>query len=322
MRRRWKLLAGLALAAVALLVGAFFWNASSQLLFPSWKGASKDLAWCPAELAAAWGPSCGNLRLTGDLRFREVQVRSLNGYDLPGWLVGAAENGAGPAQGAILLVHGGGSDRREMTRHVRTFLRRHLDVLTLDLGCSGEAPCPVPGLSYGERESRDVLSAYLFLARSHRRVLAMGSSVGATSLLDALPAMPGLQALIAENPPSSFDALIREAPQAAGAPPWAMDLLLGLARLRGRFDGLQRPADALRLASGTSILFIHGRRDGIIPARRTEELAAVYQGSKRLWLPEQGTHSAIREADPAEYERRLTAFLDETDERWRPGAPP
>jgi uncharacterized protein len=308
-RRAWAL-GAVALLAVAALLPAMLWRASGQLLFPSWRGATRDLADCGPELVAAWGPGCGNLRLTHDLEFREVRVRSLNGYDLPGWLMGAAENGAGPAEGAILLVHGGGSDRREVIRHARYFLHRRLDVLALDLGCSGEAPCPVPGLSYGDRESRDVLSAYLHLAGRYRRVLAMGSSVGATSLLDALPAMPGLEAAIAENPPASFERLIREAPEAAGAPSWALDLLLGLATLRGRFDGLQTPAEALRLAEGTPVLFIHGKKDGIVPWRRTVELAEAYRGPKSVWLPEEGTHSALREADRGEYERRLTAFLD------------
>jgi len=308
-RRRWALAAA-ALLMAATALPAMLWQASGQLLFPSWKGATRDLAVCGAELAAVWGPGCGNLRATRALQFREVRLRSLNGYDLPGWLIGAAENGAGPATGAILLVHGGGSDRREMTRHARYFLDRHLDVLAVDLGCSGEAPCPVPGLSYGSRESRDVLSAYLYLASSYRRVLAMGSSVGASSLLDALPAMPGLQALVAENPPPSFDRLIREAPEAAGAPGWAIRLLLGLAKLRGRFDGLQTPADALRLATGTPILFIHGKQDGIVPFQRTVELAELYRGPESVWLPEHGSHSAIREVDRGEYERRLTAFLD------------
>lgn len=310
MRRRWKVLGAFALVAVPGLLGAGIWSAGNQLLFPSWKGATRDLAVCGAELAAAWGPGCGNLRITHELQFREVQVRSLNGYDMPGWLIGAAENGAGPAEGAILLVHGGGSDRREMTRHVRFFLGRHLDVLALDLGCSGEAPCPVPGLSYGSRESRDVLSAYLYLAGTYRRVLAMGSSVGATSLLDALPGMPGLEAAVAENPTPSFERLIREAPEARSIPGWLTRLLTGLAMLRGRFDGLQSPENALRFAKDTPLLFIHSRRDAIVPYQRTVELADLYGGPRSVWLPDQGSHSAIRDVDRGEYERRLTAFLD------------
>jgi hypothetical protein len=160
-----KLIWGGALALLAALgaSGGGLWSASNQLLFPSWRGATKDLSVCGAELAKYWGEGCGNLRTTHELRFSEAKVPSLNGYDMPGWLIGAADNSMGAAEGAIMLIHGGGSDRRELTRHVRFYLRRHLDVLTFDLGCHGEAPCPVPGLTYGQRESRDVLSAYLFL---------------------------------------------------------------------------------------------------------------------------------------------------------------
>ena len=214
--RRWLL--RLALAAPVVLLVAFagmLWSASGQLLAPSWHGATRDLAACPAELEKAWGPACGNLRATHALAFEEVRVPALGGYDLPGWLIRSAENGGGPAAGAILLVHGGGSDRRELTRHVRFYLSRHLDVLTFDLACHGEAPCPVPGLTYGERESRDVLSAYLWLTARHGKVLAMGSSVGASALLEALPAMPRLVAVVAENPDGDVPAAHRRVPRRA-----------------------------------------------------------------------------------------------------------
>jgi len=305
-----KVLGAVALVAVLGLLGGVSWLASNQLLFPSWKGATKDLAVCGAELAAHWGAGCGNLRITHELEFSEVKVRSLNGYDLPGWLIGAAANGTGPAQGAIMLIHGGGSDRREVTRHVRYFLRRHLDVLTLDLGCHGEAPCPVPGLSYGHRESRDVLSAYLHLAGQYRRVLAMGSSVGASSILIALPAMPGLDAVIAENPMASFQRLIEETPASRSAPGWLTRLLVGLTMLRGRFDGLLSAENALSLARTTPIFFIHSKRDGLVPYRQTQGLADLYGGPKTVWLPDKGDHGAIWDVDHADYEQRLTAFLD------------
>ncbi|MEW5855397.1 MAG: alpha/beta hydrolase, partial [Myxococcota bacterium] len=134
---------------VIVLFGGGAWAASNQLLFPVWRGVSKDLSRCEPETAKYWGESCGNLRETRAFQFTEVRIPSMNGYDLPGWLVGTAANGMGPAQGAIMLVHGGGADRREGTRFVRFFLARSLDVLTFDLGCHGEAPCPVPGLTYG-----------------------------------------------------------------------------------------------------------------------------------------------------------------------------
>lgn len=293
-----------------VLFAAGLWLAGNQLLQPAWKGATKDFTVCGAELTAAWGDGCGNLRLNGALRFSEVTVPSLNGYDLPGWLVRAADNGRPPAPGAIMLVHGGGSDRREVTRHAPYFLNRGLDVLMLDLGCHGEAPCPVAGLSYGERESQDVVAAYLYLAERYPRVVAMGSSVGAASLLIALPSMPRLAGVVAENPMAGFERLIRETPASQSIPAWFTGLLIESVKWRGRFTALLSPEHSLALVKTVPILFIHSRQDEIVPYRQSEELAGRYRGPKITWWPEHGGHSAIWDRDPAAYEARLTAFLD------------
>jgi alpha-beta hydrolase superfamily lysophospholipase len=301
----------LSLAVIALF-GAGLWSAGNQLLFPSWKGLTKDLAVCTPEAEKSWGRSCGNLRATREFTFTEVQVPSINGYALPGWLIRTADNQLGPANGAVMLVHGGGSDRREDTRFVRFFLSQKLDVLTFDLGCHGEAPCPVPGMTYGHRESRDVQSAYLYLTDRYRTVYAMGSSVGAAATLIALPAMPALAGAIAENPIASFQRLIREAPEAQSMPGWGIELLMQTAMMRGRFDGLLSPASSLPLAGSMPILFIHSKLDKIVSYQQTQDLAAVYRGPKTIWLAESGEHSAIWDVDRVQYEKRVAAFLSGT----------
>jgi uncharacterized protein len=298
----------LPVAAIALFV-AGLWSASDQLLFPAWKGLTKDLAVCTPEAAKSWGKSCGNLRDTREFTFSEVQVPSVSGYALPGWLIRTSDNGLGPANGAIMLVHGGGSDRREGTRFVRFFLSQKLDVLTFDLGCHGEAPCPVPGMTYGHRESRDVLSAYLYLTERYRTVYALGSSVGAAATLIALPGMPALAGVIAENPMASFQRLIREAPESESMPGWGIELLIQVAMMRGRFDGLLSPATSLTFADSTPILFIHSKQDKVVSYRQTQDLAAAYRGPKTVWLAESGDHSATWDVDRVQYEKRVAAFL-------------
>jgi pimeloyl-ACP methyl ester carboxylesterase len=296
---------------LVLLAGGL-WFASGQLLSPSWRGASGDLSACGAETAKHWGSNCGNLRISHQFAFSEIKVRSVSGYDLPGWLVKAAENGMAPATGAIMLIHAGGSDRREETRYIRFFLSQKLDVLTLDLGCHGEAPCPVPGLTYGQRESRDVLSAYLYLTDRYDKVYAMGSSVGAASILVALPEMPELAGAIAENPMSSFQRLIEEAPESRSMPGWGTDLLIRLTMLRGRFDGRLSPENAVPLAKSTPVYFIHSRRDEIVSYRQTQDLVDLYTGPKTVWFPDNGSHAAIWDADHAAYENRVADFLGST----------
>jgi fermentation-respiration switch protein FrsA (DUF1100 family) len=208
-----------------------------------------------------------------------------------------------------MLIHAGGSDRREGTRYVPFFLGQDLDVLTVDLGCHGEAPCPVPGLTYGQRESRDVIGAYLYLTERYDTVYAMGSSVGAASILVALPEMPRLAGAIAENPMTSFSRLIKEAPESQSMPGWATDLLIDVTMLRGRFDGRLSPEHAMTLSRTTPVLFIHSTQDEVVSYRQTQDLADLYAGPKTVWLPEEGSHAAIWDADHAEYERRLAGFL-------------
>jgi alpha-beta hydrolase superfamily lysophospholipase len=296
---------------VFLFFGWGLWDASNQLLFPSWKGITKDFSMCNEEAAKQWGDSCGNLRATREFRFNEVKFLSINGYRLPGWLIRAEENGIGPANGVIMLVHGGGGDRREMTRYARFYLTQKLDVFTFDLSCHGEAPCKVPGLTYGQRESRDVLSAYLYLSDTYKNIFAMGGSVGAASILISLPAMPKLAGVIAENPMVSFQRLIREAPEAQSAPKTFVNLLLSLAMQRGRFDGLLNAENSLRLTSSVPIYFIHSKADKVVSYSQTEDLVRVYNGPKTVWFPEYGNHQAIREANFPEYEKKLEKFLND-----------
>lgn len=311
MKRRIARIGAVALVAAVGLFGVGLWFATNALLRPSWHGAGGALTACSPELAQHWGEACGNLRQTRALQFSEVTVPSLNGYALPGWQLSAEENGHGKARGAILLVHGGGCDRREFTRHLAFFLAQRLDVLAIDYTCHGEAPCPTPGLSYGQRESRDVLSAYLHLSRRYESVYAMGSSVGASALLIALPGMPALAGIIAENPMASFQRLVLESPAAAGSPQAFTRGMIQLAMWRGRFDGQLSPEHALKLGGTTPILFIHSTRDGVVSAAQTRDLVEVYAGPKTAWFPEYGDHGRIRDVDPAEYERRVGEFLRE-----------
>jgi uncharacterized protein len=293
-----------------VLLGGGLWFASGQLLSPSFRGVTRDLSVCKPETAKYWGEGCGNLRDTHQFKFSEVKIPSVNGYDLPGWLIKAVDNGMEPAQGVIMLVHAGGSDRREGTRYIQFYLSQKLDVLTFDLGCQGEAPCPVPGMTYGGRESRDVLSAYLYLMDRYEKVYAMGSSVGASSILIALPEMPNLSGVIAENPMASFQRLIKEAPQSQSMPGAGTELLISLAMLRGKFDGLLSPENSLPLVKTIPIFFIHSKEDKVVSYKQTQDLVDLYTGPKTVWLPEKGDHSAIWDVDHDEYEKRVANFLN------------
>ncbi|SDJ17925.1 alpha/beta hydrolase [Alteribacillus bidgolensis] len=307
-----KLLIRIGIIAVILLVATMslgLWVSSNMLLSPSFKGVTKDFSHCLPDTERYFGESCGNLRQTKEYSFQEVKFFSVNGYVLPGWLIRAEDNGGPPSNSAIMFVHAGGSDRREGTKYIGMYHRLGMDVLTFDLSCHGEAPCITSGLSFGERESTDVLSAYHYLKDQYDKVYAMGSSVGASSILIALPEMPDLESVIAENPYSSFEQLIMDAPESKSLPDWAVNNLIQLTKIRGKFDGQSSPENSLRLSSSVPIFFIHSKADHNTPYTQTEYLEGIYTGPKTLWEPKQGEHSAIWNTNRTDYEKRIKEFL-------------
>ncbi|TGL34224.1 alpha/beta hydrolase [Leptospira koniambonensis] len=302
----WSFLAILLLISIFMSFG--IWSASNQLLFPVWRD-NQDFSACSPETEKYLGKSCGNLRNSNEFKFDELKIPSTNGFDLPIWKIGAFEKGK--SKGAVFLVHGGGSDKREMTKHIDFFLKRGLDVFSFDFGCHGEANCVTPGLSYGYRESKDVLSVYQYLSEKYDRIYALGSSVGASSILITLPEMPKLTAVIAENPMYNFERLILEFPGTAkDIPAFFSYLLIKLTQIRGNFETSPSPASSLVNTKSVPILFIHSKEDRIVPFQQTQDLANIYKGPKELWLLEKGEHGGAKEINPREYERRVSAFLD------------
>ncbi|HSW77959.1 MAG TPA: hypothetical protein VLG36_04120 [Candidatus Chromulinivoraceae bacterium] len=308
-KRKWAV--GCSIAVVVIIAGMVggTWFSSNLLLHPSFGGLG-NFSVCTPEAEKDFGKNCGNLRQSHEFAFSEVSVPSLNGYNMPGWLVKAADNGYSPAKGVIMLVHAGGSDRREDTRHIATYLSLGLDVLTFDQGCAGKAPCPVGGLSYGARESQDVVSAYLYLNQKYGRVYAMGSSVGAAAILVALPEMPKLSGAIIENAFTSFDRLVRDSPDSKNVPAWATDNMINLTKARGQFDGFLSPEHSLPLAGATiPLFFIHSKVDVVVSYTETEDLTKLYRGPETAWYPDVGQHALISNAQPALYSQKITSFM-------------
>lgn len=309
-----KIMVGVAslLSLVLIFMASGLWMASGQVLSPSFNGLTKDLSHCTDEAAAVWGDSCGNLRQSKQYAFNEVTIGADDtNYDLPGWLVTTKANNMGDARGAVLLVHSGGSDRREDTKHLPLFLAQNLDVLTFDLSCHGEAPCSGKGLTYGHRESQDVISAYKYLSKQYQTVYVMGSSVGASSVLVALPSLQNVAGVIVENPMYSFERLIKDAPEAKSMPGWFSDALIKLTMWRGGFDDSRTPVKSLQATQATPILFMHSKEDAIVPFKQTQELANVYKGTKTVWLADKGKHSEVWNVNKTEYEQKVITFLND-----------
>ncbi|XDD47499.1 alpha/beta hydrolase [Leptospira sp. WS39.C2] len=225
---------------------------------------------------------CGNIRLTKQFRFKEIKIPSLNGYDLPGWLVLAKENkdhDPKKGKGVVILVHGGGVDRRELTRYLPFYLELGYDTISFDLSCHGESPCLVPGLSFGNIETRDVLSVYLYVKKIYKNIFMFGSSVGGSSILIALPFLNDVKGVVVENPMISFDRIILDSPESNKLPNKMITSLIELVKIRGKFDSMWSPKNSLHLVSDSPIFMIHSKNDKVVSYKHSESLLFENRGS-------------------------------------------
>jgi pimeloyl-ACP methyl ester carboxylesterase len=296
-----------------LAAGSVFWSASSQILHPPGPGDVGDISGCREQSRAVWGDDCGRLTKRFDVDRQEMTFQSQNGYSLAGWKL--RRSSSNPSEKVLLYIPGGGSDRREASRYVDLAFSLGYDLVAIDPACQGLSSCSTPGLSYGARESRDILSVVSTLQRDYVHVAVMGSSVGAASILIALPDMPDIAAVIAENPMSSLWQLLRDAPEARDMPDWAITLLVQLTDWRGDFPFQPDALSAILRGKRVPMLLIHSKADRIVPSTHSKNLANAYRGPARVWIAEHGDHGAVWNADPAAYEAKVRDFLSSLDRR-------
>jgi alpha-beta hydrolase superfamily lysophospholipase len=64
-----------------------------------------------------------------------------------------------------------------------------------------------------------------------------------------------------------------------------------------------------------AVLLICGTRDNTIPCRHTERIYAAATGPKELWIVPGAFHASALGQDPAEYEKRVVSFFENTEAR-------
>jgi hypothetical protein len=314
--RRILLIVGGLLAAALLLVFAGVYYFSSQLMVPSWQHPGINT--CEGYRRETFGPGCGNLAENKLFKYVDVQLATPRGYSLPGWYVPRAANPgsveaatAPPARTGVFYAHGGGSDRREGFRYVEYLLGRGFDVYLFDYSCHGEAPCAVRGLSFGEREHKDIVDILHYMKGRHSRVFALGTSMGAASLLTALPVADPIDAVVAENPVHSFARLALDTRSAPTfLPRWFRQLAIALTLRRAHFSGEVTPARALHnFSSKMPIVFLHSKADTLVPYSHSVDLHGEYQGPKHLELFETGRHARLWLVHNARFRQLLDIYF-------------
>eukprot|EP01065_Artemidia_motanka_P003229 TRINITY_DN1153_c0_g2_i1.p2 TRINITY_DN1153_c0_g2~~TRINITY_DN1153_c0_g2_i1.p2 ORF type:complete len:576 (+),score=207.86 TRINITY_DN1153_c0_g2_i1:55-1782(+) len=284
-------------------------------------------------LPAYWQGIYTNPRYDHDLVYDDVEFSNERQQTLRGWWVPAAPCDPAPDV-AVVMVHGGGRDRRAWLRHVPMFNEEGYPCLLFDFREHGLSDGTCRGFSYGSREKYDVLAAVEWTRRvkGAKRVVIIGTSVGGSAVIlaaakDAKECRRNadrsriIDLCIAENPPARATELqsyhMNSALEHYAGSQQTGKLLLRafdeLAQLflRIRIGIFPRGPQALDVVGTLMVplLLMHGTGDDVVPHQHSERLFRSAAGDKELWMAPDAFHCGLYDRYPQEFRQRVFGFI-------------
>jgi pimeloyl-ACP methyl ester carboxylesterase len=254
------------------------------------------------------GPSHAAVARPAGLEAENVTFKSASGSLIHAWFI----RGTAGA-GAVLLLHGVGSNRSSMESRAAFLHTDGFTVLVPDFQAHGESPGE--HVTFGALESKDASAAmeYLHRAVPAEKIGVIGVSMGgAASLLG--------------NGPLAADAFVLESVY----PTIRQALSNRLGTWFGPFGGIARwftPAAIKILGSDAGVtekelqpiarigevraplFLISGSVDRYTPLVEAESLFAHATAPKTFWAVTGAAHEDLHAFGPAEYEQRVGGFL-------------
>jgi alpha-beta hydrolase superfamily lysophospholipase len=235
-------------------------------------------------------------------RYEDVSFRTSDGLDLEGWYVPSRN------RAAVIAFPG----RKGPQPHARMLARHGYGVLLFDR--RGEGGSEGDPNTLGWAGDRDLEAALSYLAArpdvDPRRLGGIGLSVGGEMLLDTAAQSDALRAVVSEGAGTRS---VREHVHVSGAAKWVLLPQWSVITAATAVFANQAPPPDLtelvaRIAPRPVLLIFTPNGQG------AEILNPTFYESagepKTLWEIPEASHTGGIEARPAEYERRVIAFLD------------
>lgn len=218
--------------------------------------------------------------------------------------------GATP-RGGILLLHGIHGDRRQMAARAAFLQRRGYAVMLIDL--PGQGASTAPAVTFGLGEAEGVRAALDALRRRvpGRRLGVIGVSLGAASLVLCRDC-PKVDAAVLESMYPTIEEAVEDRLRmriGALSAPLARMLLWQLPLRLGIQPAQLRPIEHVA-GLGMPLLIAAGSEDRHTTLAETRRLYGAAASPKSLWVVEGAAHVDLHAYAPADYERRIGAFLD------------
>lgn len=320
--RRVAKISGPVCLGLAFIYAGFAIVTARSAVFPSWYERSapeKQLSSCSSYMKKTY-VYCANPKQSLDLDYNEfaIETGDVPGHDwgpvrTTGWAVPLAHDKV--VAGTVILVHGGGADRRAMLKHVKYLHGAAYNVVLIDCHNHGMSGRDGHGISFGLWESRSIIDAALWAKKNmpgalDRPVFAMGTSQGAFAALKAMAESSVIRAVVAENPYRSVKGLLREFPALSWEPKAVKEGALWLLSgwLRVSLGDLDVRAFVDRLGT-RPVLLVHGTDDGVVSLAQSQDIYGMLKEPRQLWIVPGGRHEYLWNVAGREYEQRVLAFL-------------
>ena len=249
--------------------------------------------------------------------YQDVEgVRSVFGRNIAfsGWWIKASGN-TSASKSLVVLVHGGGADRRAMLKHASYLTKAGYDVLDIDCQNHGIAPNNARGISFGVWESESVLAAYDWArTQQYQHIAAMGTSQGAVAVLLAASKQnkkDHFAAVIAENPYFSLMQLRWDLPWKSSVDGSTKKFVLAALSFWHGTDLFELDASVYAPRIGSPVFLIHGSDDRVVDSEHSQALLALLPGPKDFWLVPYGDHELLWNKFRDQYEKRVLEFLNQ-----------
>lgn len=217
---------------------------------------------------------------------------------------------AGRDRGAILLLHGLHSDRRQMLRRAVFLHDQGYAVLLIDL--PGQGASTASAVTFGLREAQGVRAGLEELRKRNPglRIGVIGVSLGAASLV-LCHDCGHFDAVVLESMYPTIEEAVADRLRIRLGPlggPLASLLLWQLPVRLGISSDELRPIDYISKLQAP-LLIVAGSEDVHTTLLETKRLFAAAAESKELWIVGGAAHVDLHAFTPTEYERRITAFM-------------
>lgn len=283
--------------------GAFLGSVLVAGLLLAWGGIR--MARAAASELADFHPTRRAIPLPTDadaLALRPVTFAVPGSGPIHGWYA-PTHNGA-----AVILLHGSGSDRRQVLGVARALVQGGYGTLLFDWPGHGESDGVV---RYGAPERRALQVAVRYVQDqsgvAEDRIGVYGFSIGAFIAAQVAAVDRRVRAVVLAAPPADAVLFTRHE-YAAGGPMAQWGALLGL-RLGGmRFDEPQ-PAALVHRIAPRPLLVVTGTADRTVTPAMARELYAAAGEPKRLWLVAGAGHGGYDAVAP-DFGAGIRTFFD------------